>query len=60
MIYNDIFIILFSALVDLAFIKNYSSYRGQFIKKGRGNTFTNAVKELEDYMSDRVVCLETK
>lgn len=45
----------FSGLVDLDKVFLYTAYREKYIAKGRGSDFFNAVKSLEDYMSDRMV-----
>lgn len=47
----------FSGLVDVDSIKNYKEYRNTYIKKGRGKSFDNAVKHVEEYMSNRQVHL---
>lgn len=44
-----------SGLVDSHFIKNYHEHREELTKKGRGKNFIDAVKQLEEYMSNRVV-----
>lgn len=45
----------FSGLVDLDKVLVYTTHRAKYIPKGRGPDFANAVKSLEEYMSDRVV-----
>lgn len=44
-----------SGLVDLDKVLFYTTHRAKYIPKGRGPDFVNAVKSLEEYMSDRVV-----
>lgn len=45
----------FSGLVDNDKIKDYAEHREKMLKKGRGAPFNNAVKQMEEYMSNRVV-----
>lgn len=45
----------FSGLVDLDKVLFYTEHREKYISKGRGPDFVNAVKSLEEFMSDRTV-----
>lgn len=45
----------FSGLVDLNKVLFYTAHREKYISKGRGPDFVNAVKSLEEFMSDRTV-----
>lgn len=45
----------FSGIIDEAKIKNYTSYRSELVTKCKSAIFQNAVQQLEEYMSDRVV-----
>lgn len=44
-----------SGLVDLDKVVFYTTHREKYVSKGRGSDFVNAVKSLEDYMSNRTV-----
>lgn len=43
-----------SGFVSSERIVNYSANREKFIKKGKGNDFRNAVKEMDEYLSNKV------
>lgn len=44
-----------SGLVDLDKVLFYTAHREKYISKGKGSDFHNAVKSLEEFMSDRTV-----
>lgn len=50
----------FSGVVDLDKVFHYTAYREKYIAKGRGLDFINAVKSLEDFMSDRMVNIQNQ
>lgn len=42
--------------VDLDKVENYSKNRLKFIAKGKGAQFADAVKKMDEYISDQMVC----
>lgn len=50
----------YSGLVDLDKVFLYTAHREKYIAKGRGSDFIDAVKSLENYMSDRTVMVWNK
>lgn len=46
---------IFSGLVDLDKVLFYTAHREKYISKGKGSDFHDAVKCLEEFMSDRTV-----
>lgn len=45
----------YSAFVETRNVCGYFPNRDKYIKKGRGNEFTNAVKECDEFVSDPTV-----
>lgn len=46
---------IFSGIVDDCKIENYAEKREKYISKGKGNDFKEAVKHMDEYMSNRTV-----
>lgn len=44
-----------SGFIDQDKILNYSSHRAKLISKGKGSSFIDAVKKMDEYISDPVV-----
>lgn len=50
---------LFSGVVDNDKIENYVEQREKYASKWENQCFKNAVKQMDEYMSDRIVCYDT-
>lgn len=48
--------IIFSGFVDSDKVVDYNDNRSKYVSKGKGFDFTEAVKKIEEYISDPVVC----
>lgn len=46
----------FSGFVEPDKIETYIENRSKYTARGRGAVFSDAVKQMEDYISDPVVC----
>lgn len=47
----------FSGFVDLDKVEDYSTNRLKFMAKGKGKAFTDAVRKIDEYSSDAMVCV---
>lgn len=47
----------FSGFVDLDKVQDYSTNRLEFMAKGKGKAFIDAVHKIDEYISDAVVCI---
>lgn len=45
----------FSGIIDENKIKNYTNHRNELVTKCNSASFVNAIQQLEEYMSDRLV-----
>lgn len=49
----------FSGFVQRTKINDYTQNREKFVKKGRGEAFREAVKRIDEFISNPIVCIKS-